>query len=271
MSFFESQTKARCSSSRIALFALARDLLVVMLLVSAAFPAAATTWGETTVVDPISGKPCKVATPASMGSYVYEWPEKYDQVFFPVTAADGIWACRSGFASVIGDIDLSGVEKQRITAFLAKLDAGERQPASIADRLQRADTLYALRDLQPERRALIHRILAYDFERMGGDSDRSTFHRKAALEIMLGRLADETLSLATRMEYVFVSANYLCEFGDPARAERLYSQLEWLVTQSAGSQTESYAQYLQSLLVSARTIAPGGRLAPEAEASAPAD
>jgi hypothetical protein len=271
MSFFKFQAKACISSSWMGWFAFARDLAVLMLLACLALPAMATTWGETTIVDPISGKPCKVATPASMGSYIYEWPEKYDQVFFPVTAADGIWACPSGFASVIGDIDLSGVEKQRITAFLAKLDAGERQPASIADRLQRADTLYALRDLQRERRALIHRILAYDFERMAGDSDRSTFHRKAALEIMLGRLADETLSLATRMEYVFVSANYLREFGDPARAERLYSQLEWLITQSTGSQTESYAQYLQSLLVSARTIAPGGRLAPEAEASAPAD
>ncbi len=271
MSFFKFQAKACSSFSWMGWFAFVRGLAVFMLLACLALPAMATTWGETTIVDPISGKPCKVATPASMGSYIYEWPEKYDQVFFPVTAADGIWACASGFASVIGDIALSDAEKQRVTAFLARLDAGERQPASIADKLRRAETLYALRDLQPERRALIHRILAYDFERMAGDGDRSTLHRKAALEIMLGRLADETLSLATRMEYVFVSANYLREFGDSVRADRLYSQLEWLVTQSAGSQTESYAQYLQSLLVSARTITPGGRLAPETGAATPAD
>lgn len=271
MSFFEFPAKARSSSFWTGWFALANNLAVLILLACLALPAMATTWSETTVVDPISGKSCKVATPASMGSYVYEWPEKYDQVFFPVTAVDGIWVCGSGFASVIGDIDLSGAEKQRITAFLTTLDADERQPGSTAEKLRRAETLYALRDLQPERRALIHRILAYDFERMAGDNDRSAFHRKAALEIMLGRLADETLSLATRMEYVFVSANYLREFGDPARAERLYSQLEWLITQSAGSQAESYAQYLQSLLVSARTIAPGGLLAPEADASTPAD
>ena len=271
MNFFKHRAKVSSRLTRTRWPGLSRNLAVLVLAACLALPAMATTWGETTIVDPISGKPCKVATPASMGSYVYEWPEKYDQVFFPVTAADGIWACPSGFASVIGDIDLSVVEKERITAFLAKLDAGARQPASIADRLRRAETLYALRDLRPERRALIHRILAYDFERMAVDSDRSTFHRKAALEIMLDRLADETLSLATRMEYVFVSANYLREFGDPARAERLYSQLEWLITQSTGSQTESYAQYLQSLLVSARTIAPGGRLAPETKASTPAD
>lgn len=270
MSFFKFQAKACTSSSWIAWFAFARDSVVVMVLAFVALPAMATTWGETTIVDPINGKPCKVATPASMGSYIYEWPEKYDQVFFPVTATEGIWACGSGFVSLIGDINLSDAEKQRVTDFLARLDAGKRQPATISDRLQRAETLYSLRDLQPERRALIHRILAYDFERMADDSERSAFHRKAALGIMLGRLADETLSLNTRMEYVFVSANYLREFGDSSRADRLYSQLEWLITQSAGSQAESYAQYLQSLLIPARTIAPGGRLAPETEASLPA-
>ena len=242
---------------------------VLIWLACLALPASATTWGDTTIVDPVSGKPCKVSTPASMGSYVYEWPEKYDQVFFPVTDPEGIWACDSGFVSMIGDIALTGDERQRIAAYLngpARADGGTKE---IVGKLRRAESLYALRDLLSERRALIHRILAYDFETMAGDADRAAFHRRAALEIMLGRLADETLSLATRMEYVFVSANYLREFGDTARAERLYSQLEWLVTQSAGSEVESYALYLQSLLASARTITPGGRLAPEDAGPAP--
>ena len=236
---------------------------LLLLLACAGVPAVATTWGETTVVDPVGGKPCKVPTPASMGSYVYEWPEKYDQVFFPVTDSAGIWACESGFAAVIGDIALSASEKLRIAANLTTIPAAERIPKDIAGKLRRAEALYLLRDLTPERRALIHRILAYDFEGMAADADRAAFHRKAALEIMLARLADESLPPATRMEYVFVSANYVREFGDSARADRLLSQLEALIADSTGSQTESYAQYLRSLIAPARTIAPGGRLAPE--------
>lgn len=235
---------------------------LLILLACAGVPAAATTWGETTVVDPVDGKPCKVPTPASMGSYVYEWPEKYDQVFFPVTDSAGIWVCKSGFAAVIGDIALSASERQRIAAHLAALVAAERSPKDIADKLRRAEALYLLRDLSPERRALIHRILAYDFESMTADVDRAAFHRKAALEIMLARLADESLPPATRMEYVFVCANYVREFGDSARADRLLSQLEALIAGSAGSPAEGYARYLQSLLPSAKTIEPGGRLAP---------
>ena len=102
------------------------------------------------------------------------------------------------------------------------------------------------------------------------DADRAAFHRRAALEIMLARLADESLPPATRMEYAFVSANYVREFGDGARADRLLAQLEALIADSAGSRGESYARYLGSLIASARTIAPGGRLAPE-EAGSPAD
>lgn len=243
---------------------------LLLLLAWACVPAVATTWGETTVVDPVSGKPCKVPTPASMGSYVYEWPEKYDQVFFPVTDGAGIWTCVSGFAAVIGDIALSTGEKQRIAANLAALPASERIPKDIAGKLRRAEALYLLRDLAPERRALIHRILAYGFEDLAADADRAAFHRRAALEIMLARLADESLPPATRMEYAFVSANYVREFGDGARADRLLAQLEALIADSAGSRGESYARYLGSLIASARTIAPGGRLAPE-EAGSPAD
>lgn len=236
---------------------------LLILFACTGVPAAATTWGETTVVDPISGNPCKVPTPTSMGSYVYEWPEKYDQVFFPVTDSAGIWTCESGFTTVIGDVVLSASEKQRIAAHLGGLAVAARKGEGIADKLRRAEALYLLRDLSPERRALIHRILAYDFESMTADADRAAFHRKAALTIMLARLADESLPPATRMEYVFVCANYVREFGDSARADRLLSQLEALVAGSVGSRAESYAQYLRSLLPLAKTIAPGGRLAPD--------
>ena len=226
---------------------------LLLLLAWACVPAVATTWGETTVVDPVSGKPCKVPTPASMGSYVYEWPEKYDQVFFPVTDGAGIWTCVSGFAAVIGDIALSAGEKQRIAANLAAIPASERIPKDIAGKLRRAEALYLLRDLAPER-----------------PGEGAMTYTATALEIMLARLADESLPPATRMEYAFVSANYVREFGDGARADRLLAQLEALIADSAGSRGESYARYLGSLIASARTIAPGGRLAPE-EAGSPAD
>lgn len=225
--------------------------------------AGAVTWAQREIHDPVSGKICQVATLASSGSYIYDWPEKYDQVFVPVTAAEGIWFCEgSGFASFIGDDKLGYVEKKRITAFLDRQTGSASEQSGIATRLQRAEAIYGLRDLTPERRALVHRILAYDFESLADDPLRARQHRQAALAIMLDRLADESLTQGTRLEYLFVSANYLRESGDSARADRLLAQLEMQIANAGGSEVASYAAYLQSMLPAARTIAPGGRLAP---------
>ena len=237
-------------------------LFVLVVALGASTTTGAVTWAEREINDPVSGKPCRVATLASSGSYIHDWPEKYDQVFVPVTAAEGIWFCEgSGFASFIADDKLGRVEKERIAAFLQQQPRLEPQRSSLADRLQRAEAIYALRDLTPERRALLHRILAYDFESLADDPQRARQHRQAALAIMLDRLADESLAQGTRLEYLFVSANYLREYGDTARADRLLAQLEMQIANGDG-ETAAYAAYLQSMLPAARTIAPGGRLAP---------
>lgn len=57
-------------------------------------PVWATTWGETDVDDPIvKDAKCTVGSPGSYGSYIYGWPSKYDQIFWPVTEESGIWFC----------------------------------------------------------------------------------------------------------------------------------------------------------------------------------
>lgn len=236
------------------------SLLLLVLALAVHGVASAVTWVEKRITDPVNAQPCQVRTLASAGSYIYGLPEKYDQVFVPVTAAEGLWFCEgSGFASFIGDDKLGYVEKQRIADFL------RQQPRStgsdLAFRLQRAEAIYALRDLTPERSALIHRILAYDFESLANDPERARQHRQAALKLMLERMADESLPRGTRLEYLFVSANYLRESGDVARADRLLAQLEKLIA-AAPADGAGYEACLQSLLPAARTIAPGGRLAP---------
>lgn len=242
-------------------------LLLSALAIAASSAAGATTWVEREIRDPVNGKPCRVAALASSGSYVYDWPEKYDQVFVPVTAAEGIWLCEgSGFASFIGDDKLGYVERKRIAAFLQRQPEPASGQSDIAAKLQRAEAIYALRDLALERSALVHRILAYDFESLADDPVRARQHRQAALAIMLDRLADESLAPGTRLEYLFVSANYVRESGDAARADRLLAQLEMRIAEAAGGEFAVYAAYLQSMLPSARTIAPGGRLAPSTAA-----
>lgn len=245
----------------------AGKLFLLAVALGASGTIGAVTWARQEIRDPVDGKPCQGATLASSGSYIYDWPEKYDQVFVPVTTAEGVWFCEeSGFASFIGDATLGYVEKKRIAAFLQRQPESAPGQTGIAGRLQRAEAIYALRDLSPERNALVHRILAYDFESLAGDPLRARQHRQAALAIMLDRLADESLAQGTRLEYLFVSANYLRESGDVARADRLLAQLEMQIANAGNGEFAAYAAYLKTLLPAARTIAPGGRLAPATNA-----
>lgn len=237
-------------------------LLLLAATTAASGAAGAVTWAEREIRDPVSGKPCHVRMIASSGSYIYDWPEKYDQVFVPVTAAEGIWFCEgSGFASFIADDKLAHAEEERIAAFLQNQPRTLPAELGAGGRLKRVEAIYALRDLTPERRALVHRILAYDFESLADDPLSAREHRQAALAIMLDRLADESLARGTRLEYLFVSANYLREYGDATRADRLLAQLEMQIA-NGGGETAAYGAYLQSMLAAARTIVPGGRLAP---------
>ncbi len=240
---------------------IAAVLLLVSLLVSA--QAHAVTWVQDRIVDPISGEACEVSSMQGPDSETYLWPEKYDQVFLPMTATQGIRYCPgSGFVDFAGDPELNENEKSRIAAFLAKAPRLPLFSIKTSEKLQRAEAIYSLRELPESRRALVHRALAYDFEVLANDPERAKLHRKAALRIMLDQLLDEALPQSARLEYLFVTANYLREFGDAPRSDRLLTQLETLISKSAGEQSAVYARYLGSLIPTARTIVPGGRLAP---------
>jgi len=66
-----------------------------------------TAWGKSKVNDPIlKGKKCSINEPMSSGNYIYQWPSKYDQVFWPLTDNNGIWFCeKSGYVSFMEDFE----------------------------------------------------------------------------------------------------------------------------------------------------------------------
>lgn len=222
----------------------------------------ATTWAETKIKDPVSGRDCSVSTPMSSGSYIYQWPEKYDQVFWPMTDAQGIWTCAtSGFAAFIGDVELDDHERDAIAGFLR--DAGplpkKAEPAQVLERLE---AIYALRKLEPDRESWILRALAYQYESIGSQ-DRAGLLRAKAGALMEERLADKDLQPDMRLQYLFVTANYARERGDTKASDSKLEQLSSLLADASNDEKlKGYAEYLAGLIETARKIAPGGTLAP---------
>ncbi|MFT4178244.1 MAG: hypothetical protein QM612_02090 [Thermomonas sp.] len=243
------------------MFMNARSMVLSGLLTFSAV-VSATTWLPTRITDPISGKQCVVQTPGSSGSYIYQWPEKYDQVFWPLTDRYGIWVCRSsGFAAFIGDIELDDEEKTAIRRFLKNAVPLPKE-AGMGAVLARVESIYALRKVEPDAKSRILRALAYQYESNGLQAKANELRSQAAA-IMETRLADEKLEPMLRLQYLFVTANYARELGQVESSDQKLKQLSPLLADaSTDEKLKGYAEYVQELIVSARKIAPGGRLAP---------
>jgi hypothetical protein len=236
---------------------LAPRLLALACLCAA--PAAATTWVAADIDDPLApGRKCEGQQPASWGSYIYHWPSKWDQVFWPHVDPEGVWTCpASGLVAFMGDLELTDAEKAKLRAYLDALP--ERSVRSRAGQLARLEAVYALREKDEEFRILLLRVLAYAHEELG-DAAAAAKYRADAMARMRTALAG-TLDASTRAEYLFVAAAYAREAGDAAQSDRdlaaLAAHLPTLQGDAAG-----YGEYLGELLEDVRRIEPGGALAP---------
>lgn len=221
----------------------------------------ATTWGGSEVSDPIAPTTkCKVHEPMSSGSYIYEWPEKYDQVFWPFTDENGIWFCSgTGFTAFIGDFeDITPQEIDRISEYLKNNYKGN---SAIKDKLKLLEGIYSLRKKDEYFSNRLLRILARWYQNLG-DLDASNAYRHRALqqiqESLRGNLPEEN-----RLEYLYVAANYSRLFGNPGDSDRYAAELGAAIKNLSDKKLSGFAEYLSELVKDTPKIKAGGKLNPE--------
>lgn len=226
----------------------------------------ATTWGEPDLVpDPVRpGAKCAVSQPMSYGSYVYQWPSKYDQVFWPLTVPQGIWFCPdSGFTAFIGDFELSANER---AALATELGASYQriQSPSLREKLLLLQKSYAARNVDASKNIQLLRVLAYYHETEFKDFDAANNFRRKALELIEAALPTQ-LPEGDRLEYLFVSAAYYREFGDLEKSKARIGVLNQTLKESSDEKLKGFVKYLTELEKDIDRIAPGGPFIPEGE------
>ena len=240
---------------------------VCCLVLALAFTAAghATTWSEPEPVpDPVRpGAKCYVSQPMSYGSYIYQWPSKYDQVFWPLTDPKGIWFCRqSGFTAFIDDFELTTNERATLAAELAVSYEPLKTDPTLSDKLVLLQKSYAARSLDARMKIQLLRVLAYYYETELGDYDRASALRQEALELIETALPTK-LPEGDRLEYLFVSAAYYRELGDFEKSKTAVSYLQQALTQSKDEKLKGFVEYLTDLKKDIAKIVPGGPLIPD--------
>jgi hypothetical protein len=234
-------------------------LYIFFLFIS--FQSYATTWGESEVEDPIeSDLKCMVQEPASSGSYIYQWPSKYDQVFWPLTSSQGIWHCKgSGFIAFIGDFEkITEDEKIKISQYLKKSDKNNID--SLISKLELLEALYSLRNKGDEFNNRIKRVFAYLYEQEG-QLELANTYRKAALEEINVFLKTD-LSEYKKLEYLYVAANYERQLGSITNSDSRLLMLKVAIKDIKDENLKGFGSYLLELTKDTLRIIPNGILAP---------
>lgn len=223
----------------------------------------ATTWGPPeSKPDPvIEGATCQVSEPMSWGSYIYQWPSKYDQVFWPLTDPHALWFCeQSGFTAFIGDFALTAQERAALAEHLRRVYQPVAGRPTVPALLELLRESYSKRQTDDELQLRLLRVLAYVNDEFQDYEAAARFRREA-----LARIEDAlatNLEEGRRLEYLFVAAAYYREFGDEEKSDRKLEALRGALDSSSNEKLKGYVEYLTELKKDIAQIEPGGPLAP---------
>lgn len=247
-----------------------RSRLLAAVFAMAVIPGIATaiTWTESVQPDPLApGATCAVHEPMSSGSYIYQYPSKYDQIFWPLTDEKAIWFCpTSGFISFMMDFEkVTSNELRDITVYL-RANYMTGRALDLRGRLALLEATYALRETDSRFRIRLLRALAYYHERNLDNAAAARSYRRKALAAIRDELGKD-LEHGLRLEYQFVAAAYEREFGNNAQSDRDLKALDADMAKTSDPELKGYVEYLTKLKDDIPRIKPGGFLAPTADRS----
>jgi len=211
----------------------ARIILIAMSVAALTAGAAyAITFMPGSKPDPFAmGKTCDAPEVGSMGSYVYEWPSKYDLIFSPVDYPMFLWRCEtSGYISFPREFDkFAPGEKERIAAYLAdaKFGAKVKPESGFSDELlQHLEKIYALREPIVERQGFLLRYFAWQYR---AKPIADEYRRKAVVHYK--KLLDGgTLKENDLLEALYILGFYSYKLGDREAAKAYFDRIKTVET-----------------------------------------
>ena len=153
-----------------------------------------TTWAEQEFTCPVSKTKNTFQVVLSFGSYIYQWPEKYQLIFFPFTTSEVLYSCKkchlTTFMGDFADISKDKLDGLRQALKGVTLTAAKQYTEiPMSDRLTVAEKVYrAMGETSDEVWSHFYRVAGYHFqgEKKTAEADGA---RRKALEIVTRQLA----------------------------------------------------------------------------------
>jgi hypothetical protein len=229
-------------------------LLIITLLCGAAV-ASATTWFADDVECPLCGETNEFQVVGSYGSYIYDWPSKFELIFWPDTDGNVLYSCRKcKYTCFMYDFRDPPEDKlYALREAAAEVDFGGSFKAytdiPMIDRLAAAEKVYRVLEWDEDSWCRFYRIVGYHAETQGL-TEEAAAARSEALAIAETMLEDEARA-GERKQFLVITGAMRYLRGDEAGARADFEAAVPLTYDNAAleaERNEGYGGYLTALL-----------------------
>lgn len=200
-----------------------KRILCIPALLLVACTAYATTWGPSSKIDPLTGEKISAHEIRSYGSYVYQWPSKYDLVFWPLT--DERWIClniKNGYGAFNDDFEkLADDERKVLAAWLKENYKPSDAPRTHEEKLAWLEKVYTQRRMDDDFWSRFYRLMAYVHSKA---EVKSLAYVKKAMPLLQKKLATDPKGIA-RIEVLFLLGEYHRRLGETGKTKEYFAQV----------------------------------------------
>jgi uncharacterized protein (DUF2225 family) len=225
------------------------------IVLAIALPALAITTVRVKVRCPVCGTENDFFEYASWGSYIYQYPSKFQLVFWPHTWSASVYSCKKCHLSLFM-WDFKDFPKDKIESAKKLLEGvplrGDYQNYTdipVSEKLLVAEKVYQLMNRDDDFWSHFYRVLGYHFaeEKKPEQAKQARLH---ALEITQRMLADSA-SAGRRKELLFLAASMHHFTGDDTTARqelKTAAALTYRDPQGDEERSKNYDAYLSALI-----------------------
>lgn len=170
-----------------------------------------TTWADKEFVCPICKTKNTFGVVASYGTYIYQWPSKYQYIFWPLTDSHVLYSCKKCYFSVLM-WDFDDLPKDKLPAIQEALKGVEIKGSykryteiPMSQRLEVAEKLYGFLQKDDNFWCQFYRVKGYHYE-AEKNQPKADEARKKALEFASRMLNDKVQPVA-RKELLLISGS----------------------------------------------------------------
>jgi hypothetical protein len=196
----------------------ARLAVVVLFMTLSAMTVWGTTWADEEFVCPVCKTKNTFGVVASYGSYIYQWPSKYQFIFWPLTDGHVLYSCKKCYLSLLmWDFDKLPQNKlpeiqNALKSVEIKGDYKRYTDIPMSKRLEAAENVYAALQKDGEFWLQFYRVKGYHYA-AEKDQPKADEARKKALHLAT-QMLDEKDPATPKKELWLVSGAMKHFLGD---------------------------------------------------------